>query len=122
MLASILIILSNPSLIGGLLLCVIIGGISFLAAIHLCGAKGLGVSTLKYVLTFISIESLSSFFMIVLAPLDFLTRYNAFYSIHIIMGFLLVWVLFYEARWLFKKPFIDILKSKLKIGEKKCLQ
>ena len=118
MLTSISIILSSPSLICGLLLCVIVGGLSFLSAIHLCGAKGLGVSTLKYVLTFLSIESLSSFFMIVLAPLDFLSKYNAFYSIQIVMGFLLVWVLFYEARWLFKKPLIDNIKSKLCIGSK----
>lgn len=56
--------------------------------------------------------------MIVLAPLDFLSKYNAFYSIHIVMGFLLVWVLFYEARWLFKKPLIDNIKSKLCIRNK----
>lgn len=56
--------------------------------------------------------------MIVLAPLDFLSKYNAFYSIQIVMGFLLVWVLFYEARWLFKKPLIDNIKSKLCIGHK----
>lgn len=118
MLASISIILNNPVLIGGLLLCVLIGGISFLAAILLCRIKGVGVTTLKYVLTIISIEAITNFFMIVLCPSEFLENRQLLNSLNIVVGFILFWVLIYEAKGVMKHPRMQKLKKDLKI---KCL-
>lgn len=111
MIESLLVILSSPSLLGGLLLCALLGGVSFVAAIKLCSLKGIGVSTIKYALTLISIESLSNFFMIILSPSEFIGHYTAFHSVQIGLAILLAWIVFYEAKVLLKMPIFNRFKK-----------
>lgn len=100
--AILVVFLPNPILVATLLFLVLLGGSSFLTAIHLCGAKGLGVSTLKYVLAMVSIWALSNLYMVVLNPQEFLSSYLCLQSIAFIVGFTLFSVLVYELIWLIK--------------------
>jgi hypothetical protein len=111
MLASITVILHTPALFWGLLFCIALGGATFLAAIHLCRVKGLGVATLKYVLTMICVEAASTVFMILLAPAEFLSNYKAISSLNAVVGFILFWILVYEAKWIIAHPRIKELKE-----------
>lgn len=98
-----LFILSHPQLVLTLILCIVSGSISFCSAINLAGLKGFSVTSFKYLLTFISIESLSNFFMIVLAPSEFLQHSLFFSSLQIGIWMLLSWIVFYEAKWILNK-------------------
>lgn len=98
-------------LLGGLLLCVLLGGLSFLIALQLCGVKGMGIATLKYVLAIISIEALTNIFMIVLCPSEFIVNSHIFKSMNMVIGFILFWVLIYEASWLLKHPKLSWIKN-----------
>lgn len=111
MLASITIILTHPALLWGLLLCIALGGATFLAAIHLCKIRGLGVATLKYILAMICVEAASTVFMILLAPVEFLHNYKAISSLNAVIGFILVWILIYEAKWVISHPKIQDIKN-----------
>lgn len=104
MLASLLIILSNPILLGGLCLCMLLGGTSLFTAIHLCGIKGAVACGLKYALAIVSIEAITNFFMIVLNPQEFLYTYQGIHSINIVVGFIAFWIVVYEANWVVKHP------------------
>jgi hypothetical protein len=114
MIESLLFIISSPTLIIALFACILFGSISFVSAIELCSVKGLGVSSLKYLLTLISIESLSNFFMIILSPSEFVKHSLLFNSVQFGVGILLCWILFYEARWLFTRPIVIRFGFKIK--------
>lgn len=102
MLDSIAIILSNPYLLGGLVLCSVLGGISLFTAIRLAGIKGFLVSALKYVLAIISVQAITNCFMIILNPMAFLATYQRLDSVTMVIGAVTFWVLIYEANWILK--------------------
>lgn len=112
MLTSFSIILSNPLLLGGIILCALLGGGSLLTAIHLCGVKGIVASSTKYVLAIVSVESIANFFMIVLNPQEFLNIYTSSHSLMMVLGLIAGWVIVYEANWIIKHQRVRNVISK----------
>jgi hypothetical protein len=108
------LIVTNPELFSTALLCSVLGAVSFVAALELTNIKGIGVTSLKYILAFINIEAISNLFMVLLAPDEFLKYHSTFNTFQITMVVLLSWVLFYEASILMKAPLKNKIKQLLK--------